>query len=1146
MERAKLIGPYELLAPLGAGASGRLYKARRRDSGAVVALKAPRLDIPSNAHDLRREIDVFKRLPAHRNVVRLLDEGQEAGAPWFAMELIEGRTLREMFEPLTGSAREEAIGRLLSIQLPKICGALDHLHAHSVVHGDLHPGNVLLREDGDPVLVDFGLASRLTLDASRSRIATVREVAGTPGFVAPEVARGDGFDARADLYSLGAILHWIIHRVPPSAQGAAVSANPMPNPIEALVARLLLPDPRARVPYAADVASMLSEGALEETSHVVHLYRPSLVGRERELGALEQHLTRAAEGAGGVVAITGDSGIGKTRLAGELARRAQASGFRVVVGQATSLAVEAESAGAVACAPMEPLKPLLQHVADLVRSRGGRTRELLLGDESSLPLYEPAVAALPAVRVPPGLMSATGPEFQARVANDLVRLIQGLAGERPLLLVVDDVQWADELTRHVLGFFAQGALATQRALVCVTCRTEAGPSFIPLGAQQLPLGGLESRDAAEMVCEMLASDRGSDAWRELVLEEAAGNPFFVAEYLHAAVHTGALKRAPLGRWEPVQGASLTTPGTLRKIFDGWFDALEPDTQRVVRLLSAAGREFEAGELFEPSSTTVRALQHLTVRGVLEPAENGRLRFVHDRFRQHAYGTMPEDARSSSHLEIAGRLEPRLRGLPGGAAVLSHHLYAGRAYARAAPYLEQAGREALNVGANLEAARLLDRALSCWPAEGDGAANAPERRAELHRLIGESKARVGDLAGTIAQGAASLRLLARPLPARPAGWLGRLCIETAAQVWHRWAPASWHRSSGPQQRVRARTEAAMASRLCETYYFTQEMLPLAAMSFGAVNAGERGGQIGHAPRDYARLGYMLGLWRLHRTAAGYFERAQRAASVSEDRGAAAAAYWYEASYRITFAQWARARQTADQAIEMLTADGALGDLEIARTLRANVDYYQGQLVPALDTFETIRKSARRNGTPQYETWATYGIARSQIGLERFAEAAEALDDALRLVATQADRVSEFIIRALRSLCLARLDRWDEGLAEAERALELARGRLPTAFVEDRGYEAIATVFVEAAARRATPEFERRARESASLHSQCAAFFPLARSAASRLRGRLAWLQGHHRSAVRHWNEALAAALETNMRTDAELVRTELALARRRVQ
>jgi len=205
------LGPYELQEELGHGGMGMVFRARHERLGTLCALKvliAGEHASPESIARFQREAASVARMGKHPNIVTVFDLGQEGSLAYYAMELVEGTTLaarlRERpFTPVETAALLERVAR-----------ALAFAHERGVVHRDVKPENIVVRSDGEPQVMDFGLA----LDQNASaRLSVSGDIMGTPAYMAPEQARGDveGIDARTDVYAIGAVLYEMLTGIPP-------------------------------------------------------------------------------------------------------------------------------------------------------------------------------------------------------------------------------------------------------------------------------------------------------------------------------------------------------------------------------------------------------------------------------------------------------------------------------------------------------------------------------------------------------------------------------------------------------------------------------------------------------------------------------------------------------------------------------------------------------------------------------------------------------------------------------------------------------------------------------------------------------------------------------------------------------------------
>lgn len=280
---------YEILARVGAGAMGTVFKARQRKLDRVVALKVLK---PSLARDtryvdrLRREARIVAALN-HPNIVAGYDLGEEGGYHFFVMEFVEGRSLKDLLKEW-GMFPEEQV---LTVGV-QIASALDHAWQKGVIHRDIKPGNVLIDAAGMVKLTDMGLAkgpADLTITRDGATV-------GTPQYIAPEQARNpQEADVRSDLYSLGATLYHMATGAPPFAGETLAQVltqvlhdRPVPprqlNPklsegLDLVLRKLLAKDPALRYQTPAEL--------LQDLKAVQRAERPAVDERslERELAA---------------------------------------------------------------------------------------------------------------------------------------------------------------------------------------------------------------------------------------------------------------------------------------------------------------------------------------------------------------------------------------------------------------------------------------------------------------------------------------------------------------------------------------------------------------------------------------------------------------------------------------------------------------------------------------------------------------------------------------------------------------------------------------------------------------------------------------------------------------------------------------------
>ncbi len=269
------LGPYEILAPIGAGGMGEVYRARDAKLGREIAVKVLPQATASDP-DRRQRFEQEARSASalnHPNILTIYDIGEADGSLYIAMELIEGRTLRE----LVASSEPLPTKRLLDLAV-QIAEGLAKAHGAGIVHRDLKPENLMVSKDGYVKILDFGLAKLTEMPSSAASvlptaIAAPTEpgtVMGTAGYMSPEQASGQPVDYRSDQFTLGAILYematgkrafqrktgaeTLVAIIREEPEPLAQAAPRAPAPVRWIVERCMAKDPDDRYTSTRDLA----------------------------------------------------------------------------------------------------------------------------------------------------------------------------------------------------------------------------------------------------------------------------------------------------------------------------------------------------------------------------------------------------------------------------------------------------------------------------------------------------------------------------------------------------------------------------------------------------------------------------------------------------------------------------------------------------------------------------------------------------------------------------------------------------------------------------------------------------------------------------------------------------------------------------
>lgn len=1160
-------GPWRLVSTLGEGAMGVVHRVEHRDTGAQAALKTVPAADPLLLSSLRREVRALARL-AHPGIVKVLDARLFDAEPWYAMELLEGKTLRRSLVSATNGSGDDARtasasarrerpppapderDRLLRL-FPPLCEALAFLHGEGVVHLDLKPDNIFLAGER-PVLMDFGLAARAVAVHGREPLEVVARGVGTLAYIAPEQLRGDVVDARADIYALGCVLYEVIGGRPPflGERGVTIMFGHLerepprlstlvpdvPRALEALVHAMLAKAPRDRPGYASDVARALRDAlGLERPARPPrprdYLYRPELVGRADVLAQLTAELARAERGETRVVLLGGESGVGKTRLAVELAQRQAHGRLDVVIGECSPLTV-----GDARGSPLAPLADLFATLADRGRDRErGPERELL---STHGPVLLPVAPVLRSLAEAEGW---TEPEprparaARARLVRSVRAVLAELTRTRPILLLVDDVQWADDLTAEVIESLASEPWDGRGLLLLATYRSgELGRRLDELrragAVTDIQVGRLDAERARTMALDMVGGAELPAAMVERVTDHGDGNPFFITEYLRAAVREGVLRRRD-GRWEAhdpdgARVAALPLPRSIRDLVETRLERLTPGGRAMADIVAVLGPHFDAtiacASFAGPETDALDALNELQRTQLLESTADGGLRFAHAKLHEATYARIPPRSRVALHAMVAAALL-ELAPWPDRAAELAHHLLKAGVFDRAIDHLEQAGLDALGAGGYAAALSFFEQAAAA--AEAHEVEVSPLRRARWARCMGDARFALGDLRGGMDHARRALDMLEHPLPARGQGTLRAIGREVAA------------RASRAAEDSSALEEAALAAqRVGECAYFMLDAGSMVAGSLLATSLASRAGADAKVAKAYAMLGVVVGGMRARGPSLRLFERAVRASERASDVAGLCFSTYARATADLAYGEVDGARPIAARALELARGLGDPHEIGVAETLLGHCEYWTGELTASVARFARVAEDAHAAKIAQHEAWGLYAQARSLVHTGECARASELCERASRRLRGQNDAASELITGALHAWALLGEGRRAEARDAASELV--ARMRKPaTLFATIPAYAAACETWLALAEQ--DPAALDHAGHAARALFTLALGTPLAQSTAALYAGRVALARGDRAKAKRRLERAVRASVARSMPVDELLARAALA-------
>lgn len=577
-----------------------------------------------------------------------------------------------------------------------ICGALRGMHEAGLLHQNIKPANILLDDAGGCRLTGFGIARTGTAHARATLPDLVR---GTPAYMSPEQTGRTqlGIDARSDLYSLGVTLYELLTGRLPFMGNASAAAGEwmhahlasepapphreqpaMPVMLSKLVLKLLAKHPAERYQSAAtleaDLRRCLSAWrergqipafALEQGAAAALRFPARLYGRDEARQSLLGAYHKVAQQNQAVLALVhGPSGVGKSALVAQLLRDPQLRAASVA-----SAKVDQYGGAAPYAALSEALGTLVrwilgQNAQELAFWRQ-RVSQLLADDVELAVALVPELALLVADN---RAASATVPESPARLMMTALRLLQLFAVDgRPLILMIDDVQWLDPASLQILEQLLE-QVSDLPFLLLLTSRSVAGQPLPAAGAQlqaraqqsvEIALGALAPAALQTMLAEAMAADATQvGELAALVYRKTAGNPYFVQQFVQSAVDEGLVTRdAASGEWRfrLSEVGALRYTDNLAELALGRLARLPAPTRRMLGALACMGRsgstpllcslyELDEREIITQLAAAVEADVVLT-------GASGYV-FTHDRLQEAAYAELDQEARQRLHARLA--------------------------------------------------------------------------------------------------------------------------------------------------------------------------------------------------------------------------------------------------------------------------------------------------------------------------------------------------------------------------------------------------------------------------------------------------------------------------------------------------------------
>lgn len=816
------------------------------------------------------------------------------------------------------------------------------------------------------------------------------------------------------------------------------------------------------------------------------LAQKSMVGRvaERELITREIEALRAG-GAGNVVIVEGEAGIGKSRLVAQMLKEADARDVSTLL--AVGDAIEHSTL-------YHAWRPVFHQLFDMDAAAAGlearRERVLaeLAGDEEAL-RFAPLLNAVLPVDLPENEVTSQmdGSVRQDNTEHLLARLLKTLAARRvgltdgrpvSLMLVIEDAHWLDPQSWSLANRIHK---QVRHCLMLVATRPISDP--VPLeykslraadGVHHLALQNLPFEDTVELIKLRLAVDKLPQVLVDVVRDKAEGHPFFSEEIVYALRDSGQISieagvcKLPAG----TTAESLNVPDTVEGVVTSRMDILSLSQQLTLKVASVIGRAFSMRALSEvfPVScagavllSDLDTLVRLDLTPVEAPEPNSTYIFKHVITQEVAYGLMVSKQRRELHEAVARWYERTYADdLRPHYQILAHHWGQAEVDHKAVEYLEQSAENALTQFANDLVIANIKRCETIAASSRDPRLMVDDtRRALWYRYLGDACRASGKITDARQYYPKAVALQGKPLPETRLGIAIELLLTAARQyLYLKVLPKSWIRKPD-SMRASILERAVTWEHLAHILYFTMEPVACLLAAMVGANIAEEAGPSPELARAYSSLFTCFGSMGKLKLSA-YYERV--ATGLCEQVNELGVYSWYYQLMSVTAlgqGRFAKAEANAIKGQEVDERLGAWKPWEDVTWLYTSTMLFWGRLDRSWELGKALEASGLRRSDPHSTAIARLNLAENAM---RRGRSAEAWDLVQSVIATFDKNTGLLeLIRAYGdgSLLLLRLGRREEAWTHLQKYLEVCKGHQPSSCYVLEGYASAAEAGVRLA-------------------------------------------------------------------------------------
>lgn len=724
---------YNVIESLGLGGMGEVFKVLDGTDGQEKALKILKPGLISRIDSFKDEFKILTQLH-YPYLVRVYDFGLDQNKiPFYTMDYLTGGDIK-------ARAFKISLKEFYRLALTALA-ALDYIHSRNIIHGDLKPSNIMFDELDNLRLVDFGLAVHLHSDkAPRS--------SGTLEFAPPEMIKSQGYSSKSDLYSLGLVLYEVLFDRP-FFEGTTsdilafklekkIELPPFPGnkggpALQSIMSRMIENNPGDRFGSAGEAfrafEKLYYESELDGAGYRYGTFdtsrdyfeRAAFSGREEEYEILKRSYESLADGRNKLIYISGESGVGKSRLTEQFKYDIQMEGGHFI----GTICDQHDN---------RPLAPLIKILEQLFLNFDADLEHFTeLGDEIKrlFPRLFPDLPGEPDIN-----------RGRQRLFDNLFKYIQDISSGRPLVLLIEDLQWADSQTIDFLDYLARLGMTREITggngfLLIVSSRIipEALDWEFKDFAERMELKPADQLLWQEYINNLFGDFEPPQEFSEKLFHETGGNFFFVEELLKSFADGKALVRSG-GFWKlrPEMLVDFATPRTVQESIERRLSGLSLQHQVIVDQAAAIGSVFNPEDvlILAGYSQEARELLNELVTLRVFHRQNGDFAFLNNQIKNVAYAAIDEAKKPLFHRRIAQYFEAR------GAEpdFLASHFAAADDKSRALKYLFHAADNANAVFGWQQASDFYGQALDLIKSWDD-----PPESARFKALLGRGAALV---------------------------------------------------------------------------------------------------------------------------------------------------------------------------------------------------------------------------------------------------------------------------------------------------------------------------------------------------------------------------------------------------------------------